>query len=85
MPKGKDEYQALPGAEHLTWTDSLRAQLHSDMLKTDERTGATVNPKKEFLKERIKVRQAEAAAEQKSAAKGMKKELGKYDEPDSDD
>lgn len=72
MPKGKDQYQALPGAEHLKWTDSLRAGMHSDLLQTDSATGATVNPRKEFLKERIRVRQEEAAEEQRAQAKAMK-------------
>ena len=69
MPKGRDEYQALPGHEKLTWTDKLRAGLHSDLLQTDENTGATVNPRKEFLKERIRVRQQEAADEQNNRVK----------------
>ena len=75
MPKGKDQYQALPGAEHLKWTDSLRAGMHSDLLQTDTKTGATVNPRKEFLKERIKVRQAEAEAEQQAQARAMKERV----------
>lgn len=74
MPKGKDQYQALPGADKLTWTDHLRASIQPDLLQTDER-GATVNPKREFLRERIRVRQEEAAAEQKQQAAEMKKKL----------
>lgn len=75
MPKGKDQYQALDGAEKLTWVDKLRAGLHSDMLRTNVDNGATENPRREFLKERIKVRQSEAADEQRRQADEMKRKL----------
>lgn len=59
MPGGKDSYQALPGYDKLTWTDHLRASVHSDLPNTNPNTGAVENPRREFLKERIKARQSE--------------------------
>lgn len=64
MPKdGKDRYQALPGHEKLTWVDHLRAMTKSDMLRTNPQTGAVENPRREYLRERIKQRASEPKGE----------------------
>lgn len=73
MPNGSKK--KLPGHELLTWTDSLRASVQPSQLQRDPRTGAVSDPQEDFLRERIKVRQAEAAAEQKAAAEAMKRKL----------
>ncbi len=72
---GKDEYQALDGYEHVNWVDSIRAGLTPDNLRTNPETGAVENPRREFLKERIKVRQQEAAEQQERQAEEMKRKL----------
>ena len=77
--KSIDNSDDLPGAEHLTWFDELRGSV----LPQDERvtdTGAVRRPKREFLEERIKVRQQEAAEEQRQQAEEMKRKLRKDDE-----
>lgn len=56
MPGGKDSYQALPGYDKLTWTDHLKASVQPDMQQTDPKTGASYNPRRRYLEERIKAR-----------------------------
>lgn len=75
MPKGKDQYQALPGYEKLTWTDHLRGSVTPDMPRTNPETGAVENPRREYLRERIAVRQKEAEESQKMQAAEMKRHL----------
>jgi len=75
MKERLSSVEPLPGHDKLTWVDKLRSHLHSDMLQTNENTGAVENPKREFLRERIKVRQQEAAEEQRKAAEAMKRKL----------
>lgn len=70
--KSSDGHDSLPGYEQLTWVDRLRAQAHPEAERVDE-TGAVNRPKREFLRERIRVRQEEAAAEQKRLADEMKR------------
>lgn len=68
MPRGKDSYQTLPGYEKLTWTDHIRIGMKPDLLETNPHTGAVENPRREYMKERIKMREEEerqAAAKQK--------------------
>lgn len=57
-----DRYGELPGANMLTWTDKIRARLKEDHTVVDVNTGAEINPKREFLRERIRAREQEAAA-----------------------
>jgi hypothetical protein len=77
MPKakkdnaGKDQYQALDGYDDLTWMDHLKASVTSDLLRTNPKTGAVENPRREYLKERIRARQATKAA--REAANSPKK------------
>jgi hypothetical protein len=74
--KGKsiDDSDDLPGSESLTWTDTLRGSLLPSIERVTD-TGAVRRPKKEFLAERIKVRQQEAADEQKRQADEMRRKL----------
>ncbi len=59
---GKDSYQALPGYDKLKWTDHLKIAMQPDLDQTDNVTGATVNPKKEYMKQLIKQRTDEESA-----------------------
>lgn len=59
MPGGKDQYQALPGYEELTWVDHLRASVKSDQLQTNPKTGAVENPRREYMRQLIDRRKAE--------------------------
>ena len=72
MPRGKDSYQALPGYDKLTWTDHIRIGTVSDFLKTNPQTGTVENPRREYMKNRIKVREDEERQAAAASKKGEK-------------
>jgi len=56
MKKKISSKAALPGHEHMTMGDQMRAARISDKEKTNPRTGAVENPRREYLKSRIRAR-----------------------------
>lgn len=59
-----DVASKISHGEHLTWTDVLRSKFHP-VVGTDEHTGQTTYPRKDFL--------TSAAAERKRAADMQKR------------
>lgn len=55
-----DVANKIPHGEHLTWTDVMRSKFHP-VVDTDEHTGATVYPRKDFLTNAAATRAAQAA------------------------
>lgn len=68
-PQLKETYVAkdkdpLPGHEHLTMGDQMSAAAISPREKTNPTTGAVENPRREFLRNKIRARAAQSAAKQ---------------------
>lgn len=70
---GTTHEDKLPGHEYLKWTDSLRANVTSDKLQRDTRTGEVYSPQKKYLEERIRFRKDEAEQEARAAAAKSRK------------
>lgn len=64
---------ALPGHEHLTMGDQMTAAKKSESPYTKPSSGEVVNPRREFLKNRIQYRANRAAS---AMDKDAKKDVG---------
>lgn len=63
-----DEKDALPGHEHLTMHDQLRAMSMRSKLETSPITGAVQNRRREFMRNQIQFRATQAANRMKRGA-----------------